>query len=385
MRLKLVATIYRKEMTDLLRDRRTLLSMVLLPLVAIPAIILGAGKFMAMSEKKSSEEATSIGITAPVQSPELAAALERSGLKTMVVPDLRAAIESRKVSAGVEEAAGIYRLLADRTRQASGIASDRLQASLNEVKEQKVLATLAARGLPAEALQPFHVTRVNVANERKMGGFIFGTIVGYVVVLLMFSGGMYPTIDMTAGEKERRTLEALLATPSTRTEIVLGKMSAAATATYTTALMTMASLVFALKNGGLPGSAKIMSGGIPLDGFSMALVLLALLPLAVMASSLMMAIAVTARGFKEAQSYLTPLVMMVIFPALLGGLPGMDTNPLSSLIPVFNTSQLIKSILQGDVKVAAFALTFGANLVFASLAFAFSVRTFNRESVLFRT
>ena len=219
-----------------------------------------------------------------------------------------------------------------------------------------------------------------------MGGFMLGSMLGYVVILLMFSGGMYPAIDMAAGEKERKTLEALLASPARRTDLVLGKILACVTATYATALLTTASLFFSLKRGGMAmkGMEKL-TGNVPTDPQTISLMLLTLLPVAIMAGALMLAIALMARSFKEAQSYLTPLIMLVIFPSLLGGLPGMELTPVLSLIPIFNSSQLLKSILQGDVPLLSFVITNLSNVAYAALCFLLAVRSFNNEKVLFRT
>jgi sodium transport system permease protein len=123
----------------------------------------------------------------------------------------------------------------------------------------------------------------------------------------------------------------------------------------------------------------------PLDGSSVALVLVALAPMAVLAASLMVAIALLAKSFKEAQSYLTPLVMASVFPLVVGMLPGLQLTPSLALIPLFNVCQLIKEIFLGDYSRLAFAITMAANIVYAGLAFFAAVRVFSKESVLFRT
>ena len=234
-------------------------------------------------------------------------------------------------------------------------------------------------------LTPFVVHKINLAPPKKMAGFAFGTIIGYLVILLMFTGAMYPAIDMTAGEKERRTLEVLLSSPASRDEIVLGKIFAASTAAFITACLTIASMVFSF--GLMPYHTKLKETflrGVPLDPRTMTLVLLAVLPTAVVAASLMIAISSFAKSFKEGQSYLTPLIMVVVFPAMIGMLPGMELNTVMALIPVFNVSQLIKEIFQGEFSTAAFLFTFLSNIIYAGFAFRVAVRVFKNESVLFR-
>jgi len=130
---------------------------------------------------------------------------------------------------------------------------------------------------------------------------------------------------------------------------------------------------------------KLVGSNVPTDAVTISLVLATLLPVAIMAGALMLAIALLARSFKEAQSYLTPLVMMVIFPALLGGLPGMELTPVISLVPILNSSQLLKLILQGETPLSLALLTNAANVVYAALCFAIAARSFNDEKVLYRT
>jgi sodium transport system permease protein len=115
------------------------------------------------------------------------------------------------------------------------------------------------------------------------------------------------------------------------------------------------------------------------------LIAVTLVPLAMFAASLMFAIALAARSFKEGQSYLTPLALVVIFPALIGGISGLEMTPVLCLIPIFNASQMIRGIMLGDATTANFVITTVANLVYAALAFFIATRQFENENVLFRS
>src|SRR5260370_35079668 len=132
----------------------------------------------------------------------------------------------------------------------------------------KIKGGLRNSGIPESVLTPFTVKRTNIAGERKMAGAMWGTMLGYVLILLMFTGGMSPVIDRPAGEKGRKTLEAFLAAPAARREIVIGKTLAAMTAIFLTAALTLGSMVFSLKNANMGGRSvemKQMLGTIPLD------------------------------------------------------------------------------------------------------------------------
>ncbi len=386
MKLAVILTVYKKELVDLMRDRRTLLSMVALPVIVFPLVFGGMSKVMEATGKKAETEATTVAVIRSAIPPDFARVIERSGLKAVEVANVATAVEKNEAATGMTVADKLVTVYAEGTRQSSGIAADKLRTALNEQRDALVLESLRGAKLDPSVLKPFTIKRENVASERKMGGFLLGSMLGYVVILLMFSGGMYAAIDMTAGEKERKTLEALLASPARRTDIVMGKILACVTATYLTALLTTASLFYSLKNGGARMKGmEAMVGNVPTDPQTIALMLMTLLPVAIMAGALMVSIALIARSFKEAQSYLTPLIMLVIFPSLLGGLPGMELTPLFSLIPIFNSSQLLKGILQGEVPMLPLVLTNVANVIYAALCFGFAVRSFNDEKVLFRT
>jgi sodium transport system permease protein len=391
MRLSSIATIYRKEMLDMVRDRRTLISMVLVPIAAMPVLFLFMGRMISSAEKRAGEEAVTIAVQGSERLPGLRNALVGAGFQLVDKADLKAAVEKKEIAAGVEPIvlpSGVkeVRIYADQTREGSGVAAGKIRTALDLFKENLAKQQLLARGVPADVLSPFTVKRVDLAPAKKMAGMVWGSMLGYVVVLLMFSGGMYPAIDLTAGEKERRTLEVLLSAPAGRDEIILGKILATTSAVAITALLSILSLVVSLRYADFGKASKMLRpGGMPLDTSVLPLVMLALVPTAIMAASIMIAIALFAKSFKEAQSYLTPLIMAVIFPLIAGMLPGIQLTPALAVIPLFNVCQLIKEIFQGDFNRLSFAITMVSNIVYAGIAFFAAVQVFKSEKVLFRT
>jgi len=386
-----VLTIYRKEMLDTIRDRRTLISMIAVPLLAIPLLLLVMSRFVSSTEKQAGDEALTIAVRGAGRLPGLLNALTAAGFRLTSRDDLKAAIDKKEIAAGVEPvelpgAAGIeVRVYSDLTRRSSDVADGRIHAALAAFKENSLKRKLAALGQPDSVINPFTVKSVNLAPEKKMAGMFWGGMMGYCVVLLMFTGGMYPAIDMTAGEKERRTLEVVLSSPASRHAIILGKVLAATTAVLVTAVLAMLSLIVSFRFVDFGKQAGKAATGVPLDATNIALVFVALVPMAVLAASMMVAIALLAKSFKEAQSYLTPLIMASIFPLLVGMLPGLQLTPALALIPLFNVSQLIKEIFLGDYSGLAFAITMASNIFYACVAFLAAVRVFSKESVLFRT
>ncbi len=391
MRLSILAAIYQKEMLDLIRDRRTLISMVVVPLLVIPLLLNLSTRLISRMQENAETEAKTMAVAVHVSSPAIREALEKAQIQVVDKDDLRDAVLKKTAAAGVQEIAGTpiqVEIYADNSNPTSSAAAARVRVALDDLKDEKVRESLKNSGIPASVLTPFVVKRTNIAGARKMSGMVWGSMLGYVLLLLMFAGGMYPVIDMTAGEKERKTMEALLSSPAFRLEIVLGKNFAAMTAIFITAILTLGSMVYSLKGSSLSSKSpevQEMMRTIPLDPHTLTQIAIVLVPLSMFAAALMFSIALFAKSYKEGQSYLTPLVFVVIIPALMGGMSGFEMTPALCLIPIFNASQMIRGILLGDVSTANFAITTAANLIYAGAAFFIATRQFEKEDVLFRT
>jgi len=395
MRLPMIQAIYQKELLDLVRDRRTLISMVVVPVVILPLIFNLATRFAGRMERNAEEEAKTMGIAVRVSTPSIREALEKTGLQLSAKDDLKAAVESKTSAAAVEELPGTppqIEIYVDSSNPTSSTAAEKIRMALTDLKDQRIRESLRNSGLPVAVLTPFTIKRNNIASQRQMSGGIWGMIIPYLLLLIMFTTGMYPVIDMTAGEKERKTLEAFLSSPASRQEIVMGKILAAMTAIFVTAGLTLASLVYSITrnriaSGKSDEAREVMNAmsAIPLDAHTVSLIAMIVLPMAVFAASVMFTIALFARSFKEGQSYLTPLAFIVIVPAFLGGMPGLHLTPVMCLIPIFNASMMIRGVLLGDASTLNLTVTLAANLVYAAIAFVIATRMFNRESVLFRT
>ena len=393
MNFQIVKTIYRKEILDILRDRRALISMIVVPIIAMPGLFSVLHFFTENLGKKAEKESVRIGVSTNVSKLSIRDALTKSGFELVSQNDGRSAVEKKTVAASLDQDRGPAGedqivIFIDTTRAASSIAGEKISTVLERLKLEQVKTSLRVLGVSERVLDPFKIKSTNVAPAKKMAGYILGSVLGYTVLLLMFTGGMYPAIDMTAGEKERHTLEPLLASPASREEIILGKILTATTASFMSALLTIASLLVAMQSLGLGrGGAELeqlVSRAAP-DAGTVALVLLALVPSALFAAAVMIAIALFARGFKEAQSLLTPVVMAVVVPAVISLLPGLELNVGLALIPIFNVSQLIKEIVLGEFSRLSFIIAFASNIFYALLAFWISVRIFKTESVLFRS
>jgi sodium transport system permease protein len=386
--MRSIKFIYLKEMLDLLRDRRTLMSMVIVPLVLWPLISVGVSFFLARSAKRAQEQQFRLALKQDINLEGISDSLEQAGFQLQASDGPRDAVANKMADMGVEvmgPAENIsVNIYADLSQLETQIASGRIERALDQLKDQQIKTELQRAGIPERILTPFSVEKVNTAPPQKMSGAIIGAVLGYLIVISMISGGMYPGIDLTAGEKERRTIEMLLSSPATREEIVLGKILAVITSTFVTSALSVMSMglsFYFAKRAGAPGILT----SILIDRTTLLLMGAVIIPTAILISALIIAIATLAKSYKEAQSYLTPLLIIAIVPAMVSFLPGIKLNAGLALVPIVNFSQLIKELVLGDWSWIGFTLTLVSTLVYAGVAFWIAVRVFKNERILFRT
>jgi sodium transport system permease protein len=215
--------------------------------------------------------------------------------------------------------------------------------------------------------------------------------------MLCFTGAMYPAIDLTAGEKERGTMETLLCSPVNRLNIVLGKFLMVLTGSLATIALSLSSMSLTILIGGnlmSTGKGMVAVGGagakeapafIPfIDPVGVLGVFAMIAPVAVLFAAVLLAISLFAKSYKEAQSYVAPMIFVIILPAMIGMLPGVELSAKTALVPILNLSLVCKEMLSGVWNWGYIAIIFSSTCVYAAAALALTVRMFNREDVIFR-
>jgi len=394
-----IGTIYWKELTDSLRDRRTLISMIVLPTIVMPLLMFGFGSAASHIVNKARAETPRIMVVGGEDSPGVRGELESSGKFKVesATEDWKGLISDKKVRAAVEIPPGFEGSLASgaaptvtvydyQNELKSGIAADQLTNFFTGLRERATAKLLKAHGLSPKIARPFDIARKNVAAPEKVGGNLIGGLVPYLIVMLCLVGATYPAIDLTAGEKERGTMETLLCSPASRTDIVLGKFLMVLTGSLSAVFFSLLSLgatTLALARAVASGAAN---GGLPkIDPMGLLGVLAMVVPVAVLFSALVFSISLFAKSQKEAQSYLTPLMLAVIMPCGIALLPGIELSFGLALIPIANVSLVCKEMLSGVWHWGYIGVIFGSTAVYAAAALAVAVRMFGREGVLFRT
>jgi sodium transport system permease protein len=399
MRLDRVLVVYRKEILDMVRDRRTLFGTFLFPLIIFPLMTAGFGTLEKKSRERVKNETTEVMVLNEQHAPQVVTALRDVETLRIVPPaaDYVQQINDKKLRAAIGFPEGFEQSLAAggeppqvtiyyySTEMRSENAATRLEEVLRDYRGTVVEKRLVARGLSAAVLKPVEAKRENVAAAQKVGGMRLAGIIPYFITFLCLLGAMHPAMDLTAGEKERGTMETILASPIGRGELVLGKFLMILTASLTTTVLSLASFgvtMFFAKD-----YMKQMTGGYAytISLQAVASVFLLVVPLAVFFSGALMAISLSAKSYREAQSQIGPLMFVVILPAIIAMLPGVELNAKLALIPILNVSLVAKEILTGTFPWTMIGLVLASSCAYAAIALSAAVKMFQREDVLFRT
>jgi sodium transport system permease protein len=402
MSLRNVGIVYRKELREALRDRRTVIASVVIPLFLFPLLSVGFGSLVSSIVNKTEEDSPKVMVVGGEDSPGVLAALKATP-KIDVVPasqNWKHQVIEKEIPIAVEIPAGFDKNLADQKKLEvliykytgdlkSETAAGKLNDSLRVYREEVVKNRVVAQKLPVEVLDPFKVTQKNIAPPEKSGAALFfGGFIAYIVVFLCFNGGMHPAIDLTAGEKERGTMETILSSPIYRAHLVIGKFLLVLTTALSTAALSVISMgiSFALVHAFQAKTIQAGKEGLEMHiGIGAALsVFIMAIPLAVLFSSIQLMIASFAKTYKEAQTYLVPLIFIVIIPAIAAMLP-IDLDAKLALVPILNVSLLCKELVIGTYHWPLIAIIFASTCAYATVALFLAVKMFQRESVLFRS
>jgi len=431
MRPRIAWTIFRKELVETLRDRRTIFMMLVLPVLLYPMMIIAFSWFMESQSEAREERASTVALwgTAPADligslrqndkltlrpwagaAPGVKEGLSNGTLQAPPAATSRGQERARGLQAGPSEAEnpvlsaarplitggqvdavlvfwpGFDRAVADgglgqvsvyfdSVRLDSTKALERLTDVLAEYRTRLIRERELGRGLAAGFSQAIDVLARNVAGERRRAAELLGSVLPFILIVMSMLGGFYPAIDLTAGEKERGTMQTLMCAPVGPTEIIVGKFGAVWAMSLISALINVGSLAATL--------ARLVPGqqlSIPPSSFALTFVML--VPVSFTMSAVFLAVATFAKDFKDGQNFLTPVYSLLAMPAAITMLPGIRLSAGMTFVPVLNIALLIRSLLVGEAPAELVFLTLVSSLVYAALAVLLASRVFQQEQVL---
>jgi sodium transport system permease protein len=412
IRPHIVATIWKKEISETLRDRRTLFLMLVLPVLLYPMLMMGFSRLAKSESEATLAKASTVAVWGqppPALERELAARPRLIIRRDFAMPEaVRARFAdgrlqppaSRRVTGDSErprdpDVPGDTEELPNPVISAARdvVSSRRVDAVLviwgagentsvyfDSVRSDSELArTRVRRALDSYArtlrTHPFEIATRDVAPPSRQTGRVTGLVLPFMLLMLCVIAGLYPAIDLTAGEKERGTMQTLMCAPVLPGEIIGGKFLAVWTLSLASAAANIVSLATTLTR-----ILPIEGSGMPVGTYLLAGVML--IPVTLLTSALFLAIAVFAKDYKEGQSLLTPVYMAVSLPAMVTTLPTIELNAWTAFVPIINIALLIKSLLIGEAPAELVFLSLASSAIYAALALALAVRVFQREQVL---
>ena len=418
-RLSAIWLIFAREMRDQLRDRRTLFTIAVLPILLYPLV----GTLLLQIAQFTQQHLTSVCVVGSEHLASSPPLLSDDGFLPEFVGEQQNLSLDQYTWSEIDEVAdvvaqaklwahsGKYDVVVvfspeflNATQQSDELADDKAHVQLlyNVASDQSMVARervtkiltqwrsgwirdrLAQSGIDSDVLNPFLLTDVDIAQQQTREAALWSKLLPFVMLIWAMTGAFYPAIDLVAGEKERGTLETLLCSPALRSEIVWGKLATVTTFSMMTAILNAGSMLvtsaFVFKQIGAAGGAI---GSPPIA--PMLWLLVALVPLSALFSALALAVAALARSSKEGQYYLMPLMMVTLPLVLLPMLPGTTLSLGTSLIPVTGMFLLVRALVEGQFVVALWHLpvVVGVTAGCLWLAVTWARRQFEDESVLF--
>lgn len=402
MQMKNIKTIFLKELKDTLRDRRTLIFMLFIPIFAMPFLMTTISKIAFSQAQKVKDLKSTLVIENMAQLPsDLQDSIKASPQFTLLEESAFQGAAKDSLKAGVIDAVMVVpdnfaaaiemesptdiEIYYDKADDESNSAQDKLSDLLKSYRDRTIAARLVKRNISTDMLKPFEEVNNSVATAQKVAGQGIGRILPYIIILTCFMGAMSPATDLGAGEKERGTLETLLVAPATRGEFVLGKYGVILVSGIVTGLLCMASMTYALNNMmDSFGEAAASAARIHFDISTVVLILMVVVPLAGIFAAILLSLSIFAKSAKEVQGYIGLCNMFLILPAFVSFLPGMNLNLKMALIPIVNTSLIIRDAIGGNINWPMVIVAFVSTFVIASAALFFCKKWFEREEVLFR-
>lgn len=390
---KVTFLVFKKELMDTFRDRKTIIISILIPLILFPVLFGVIGKSMDKTEK-AVENNLKIAIVEKGQSNLAQFLKSQKNINIIQSNNIEEDVKSGKVLAALyipenleegiaKENTVNINLTYDNSSQQSQMAMAAIKSYIDAYTKGVVAERLAKRNISGDILNPINVElKTSVKESEGFGKYMLSLMLPLMLVIYSVSGPMGAAVDLGAGEKERGTLEPLLTTQAGRMSLLWGKFLAITTLGLITTLASLCGLFIAMRQkGGLFNGA---SGS--LSTAAVLLIGLVTLLLTMVFGALELSVSIYARSFKEAQTYISPLMIISFVPTYATYM--LDAKNIDTFyfhIPLANAVCLLKEFISGIYNYTHVAITFGW-IAFYILASVFFARyMFSREEVIFRT
>jgi len=379
--------VYLKECRESLRDRRTLLNALIIGPLLGPLLFVGLLRFSIGHELEQADKPLPVAIIGAERAPNLVAALQQQGLQVLPpIADIETAVREQRVALALritEQFASDWRagrpaqvdIIYDSSQRAGGSQFERLHGMLENYSRRTGAMRLVARSLTPSAATGLLIATRDQATPQARGALLFAML-PYFLILTSFIGGMWLAIDSTAGERERQSLEPLLVNPVAREQILLGKLGAAASFSFTSLVLGL--LAFSVAARLLPAQRIEMS--LDIEPAVIGGILLLMVPLVVLIVISQMLVSAFARSAREAQTYVGLLQLLPLIPSVAVSVLPVTPHPWMYTLPLIGQQLTMLRLLRGEpVSALPLALCTVVTVLAAAAAFLVARRIYESE------
>ena len=384
----------------MIRDRRTIFMMVVMPLVVIPLLATTAIKLTQSQIEKAKDKELRVAVIGETAAPELFERLSKEEnffLVTMTNGDSARAMTAEQTLDGVVIIPQDFSEFVEGDKQATirlifksseslNAARRRIEAIIDQYDREIVNERIGRLQLDETLFDAIAIEREDVASTEEKFAENAGGFLPYIFIIFGFMGSIYPALDLGAGEKERGTLETILSSPASRFDIVMGKFLVVVLFSIATAFLAMLGVLIMVYQFLPTIETNITQTVMDMLGPRRIFIIMSMvLPVSAFFAAVALAISIFARSFKEAQSMMAPLNIIIILPAMIGMLPGFELSAVTAAIPILNLSLATKAILGGSADPILIAEVYLSLFLLAGVSIYGCVKWFNREETLFRS
>lgn len=396
MNMKRMRALFKRELTDILRDKKTLIMMIVVPIILYPLLIVGMTFLMSSIMSSQAEKTYLVAFeNDEVLSEHIGNILDKEQeeigyrLEIVKADDCKAALEAEEIDAFVRvEADGsislCYLSAKDRSTTAVTALNDAFEIYREELREQNIKAA----GLDAELLlNPVSFEEEDFSSTEESIGNLIGSMMPFLIVTVILLGAIYPAIDVTAGEKERGTLETLLTLPVTNFEMIMSKFLAVSCIACVSAVLNIFSMggAMAFLVSSSLSSAANMNVEIHYATFipGILFTLVVMIFFALLVTAVCMCTCVFAKNFKEANNYVTPVMLIFMFGSYAAMIPDLELTTQTAAIPIVNVALLVEGLFRFQYDYGLFAIVLFSNVAYSLLAIMVLGKIYNSEAILF--
>lgn len=388
--MKAITTVWAKELTDTFRDTRTMLTSLLMGPLLGPLLMMGLMSMMVAQQADRAEKRLELPIVGAEHAPKLVEWLKGRGVDVKPAPaDPDAAVREQehdvilKISSDYGDdwrasRPALVEIIHDSSRaQQTGVVVSRVQGLLATYNGTVGSLRLLARGVHPSVSSPLAISQRDVSTPQAQIG-MFLSFLPYILILAGFLGSAHLAIDSTAGERERQSLEPLLATPASPAAIMSGKLAAASTFALLGLVLTL--LAFKVTFPFMP--TERIGFALDLSWLAVGKLFAVLFPLVLFGSCLLTLLSAFAKSYKEAQSYMSVLILLPMLPSIILMVSPVKTQLWMLAVPFLGQNQMIMMIVRGEaIDLAQWATAIGAGLALATLTWLIAANLYRREQL----